>query len=212
MWDLSSPTRTWTHTPCSGSYGPSTARVLDWVHFWLTQLLAPHAITAEGLILFIYSVFELRKSSITVSNLFVHLALNSSRVPEFQPWRNALVFVTVSAESLSPFPWALWSHLLPLACLQQYWPLSSSDKPRTCSPQVLCSCLEYSPLRFLCGCFLLSSCLFEYHPFRKTYPNTLHKRSSSSSLWLSLGPLSCFILFFSKTHIITICPFIYCLW
>ena len=159
MWDLSSPTRTWTHTPCSGSYGPSTTRVLDWVHFWLTQLLAPHAITAEGLILFIYSVFELRKSSITVSNLFVHLALNSSRVPEFQPWRNALVFVTVSAESLSPFPWALWSHLLPLACLQQYWPLSSSDKPRTCSPQVLCSCLEYSPLRFLCGCFLLSSCL-----------------------------------------------------
>ena len=58
----------------------------------------------KGWSFIICSVFELRKSLITVPNRFVHLALNSSRAPEFQPWRNTLVFVTVSTESLSPCP------------------------------------------------------------------------------------------------------------
>ena len=168
----------------------------------------------KGWSFFICSVFELRKSSITVPNRFVHLALNSSRAPEFQPWRNALVFVTVSTESLSLRPLdplvSSTSTCPPPAMLATLLLLRQAKDMHSSGPLFLLGMLSPQISMWLFPTEFMS--LFEYSPFRKTYPNTLHERSSPSSLWFSLVPLSCFILFFSKTHIITICPSIYCLW
>lgn len=212
MWDLSSSTRAWTHTPCSGRYGPSTTRVLDWVHFWLTQLLAPHAISAEGLILYyLFSIWakeELDHSSKPFCSSCIKLQ-QGPRISALEEYIGLCDSKYWKPLSLSLGPSGLICFHLP----------ASSNAGHSPAPQ---TSQGYALLRSFVPAWnalpsdfhvVLSYWVHvsEYHPFRKTYPNTLHERSSPSSPWLSLVPLSCFILFFSKTCIITICPFIYCL-
>lgn len=163
----------------------------------------------KGWSFIICSVFELRKSLITVPNR-CSSCIKLQQGPEFQPWRNTLVFVTASTESLLPVlgPSGLICFHLPA---QQCWPLScSSDKPRICTLRSFVPAWNALPSDFH---VVLSYWVHvsEYHPLGRLTLTISHERSSPSSPWLSLVPLSCFIFVFFKTCIITICPFIYCL-